>query len=88
MLPVWRRSSGLSAGPSVRPSVRSPTCSPVCYTGERFNIEDEGTDERIMFGNATHNTNLTNAIALDMTYRVLYYGQNNQVRYPDTARHL
>lgn len=46
----------------------------------RFNIEDGGTDERVLFVNATNaTTDLTNALALDMTYGFLYYGQHNNV---------
>ncbi|CAM9233744.1 unnamed protein product [Ectocarpus sp. 13 AM-2016] len=42
--------------------------------------DDTPDNGRIMFVNATDNTtDLSNALALDMTYRVLYYGQGNQV---------
>lgn len=47
----------------------------------RYNEEDGGTDDRVLFANATNATeDLSNAFALDMTYRVLYYGQRNTVR--------
>lgn len=37
--------------------------------------------DSVLFGNATNATSdLTNALALDMTYRVLYYGTGNKVR--------
>lgn len=42
--------------------------------------DDTPDNGRIMFVNATDNTtDLSNALALDMTYRVLYYGHENQV---------
>lgn len=37
--------------------------------------------DSVLFGNATNATSdITNALALDMTYRVLYYGTGNKVR--------
>lgn len=46
----------------------------------RFNQEEGGTDDRILFTNAINvTTDISNAFALDMTYRVLYYGKGNKV---------
>lgn len=48
---------------------------------QRFNEEEGGTDDRVLFTNATNATeDFTNAFALDMTYRVLYFGLQNKVR--------
>lgn len=47
----------------------------------RLNEEAAGTGDRIPFANATNSTaDISNALALDMTYRDIYYGQRNKVR--------
>lgn len=61
-------------------------CVYVCgVCAGRYNEWDPGEDvtdddARVLFVNATDNrTDLSNALALDMTYRVLYYGHQNKV---------
>lgn len=50
------------------------------YNEYRDGEEDESEDVRVLFANATDDmTDISNALALDMTYRVLYYGQHNKV---------
>lgn len=49
--------------------------------GGRYNREEADPADSVLFANATNATeDLSNAFALDMTYRVLYYGMGNQVR--------
>lgn len=48
---------------------------------QRFNEEEGSTDDRVLFTNTTNaTTDFTNAFALDMTYRMLYFGLQNKVR--------
>lgn len=62
------------------------TCTCVCpwAVGCRYNefrdIEEPEADIRVLFADAAdETTDISNALALDMTYRVLYYGQHDQV---------
>ena len=49
--------------------------------GSRYNLEENDPADSVLFANATNATSdLSNAFALDMTYRVLYYGTRNKVR--------
>lgn len=52
--------------------------------GFRYNeyreTEEPEEDVRVMFADAAdETTDISNALALDMTYRMLYYGQHNEV---------
>lgn len=52
------------------------------YNEFRDGEEEDSEDVRVLFANATDNTtDISNALALDMTYRVLYYGQHNKVNF-------
>eukprot|EP00904_Undaria_pinnatifida_P009613 jgi/Undpi1/5782/HiC_scaffold_2.g01056.m1 len=45
-----------------------------------YNLEENDPADSVLFANATNATSdLSNAFALDMTYRVLYYGTRNKV---------
>lgn len=51
-----------------------------CRYNEFRDIEEPEDDVRVLFAAAAdETTDISNALALDMTYRVLYYGQLNQV---------
>lgn len=74
----------MRAGPRAEPLACSR--APSMARSGRYNEWRDGDDEpgpdngRVMFVNATDNTtDLSNALALDMTYRVLYYGHFNKV---------